>query len=38
MDYLKRSARMSRKDGIRKERSAIKMGMKKDILQETEEQ
>jgi hypothetical protein len=37
MDYLKRSARMSRKDGITKETSRTKMGMK-DILQETEEQ
>jgi hypothetical protein len=38
MDYLSRSARISRMDRIRIETMGIEMGMKKDILQETEEQ
>jgi hypothetical protein len=38
MDYLRRSARISRMDRIINETIKTKMGMKKDILQETEEQ
>jgi hypothetical protein len=38
MDYLRRSARISRMDRIRNETIGTKMGMKKDILQEIEEQ
>jgi hypothetical protein len=38
MDYLRRSARISRMDRIRNETIRTKMGMQKDILQEIEEQ
>jgi hypothetical protein len=38
MDYLRRSARISRMDIITNETIRTKMGMKKDILQEIEEQ
>jgi hypothetical protein len=37
MDYLWRSAKISRMDRIRNETIRTKLGMKKDILQETEE-
>jgi hypothetical protein len=36
MDYLRRSARISRMDKVRNEKIGTKMGMKKDILQEIE--
>jgi hypothetical protein len=38
MDYLRLSARISRMDRIRKEIIRTTMGIKEDILQETEEQ
>jgi hypothetical protein len=38
MNYLRCLARMSRMDRIRNETIRTKMGMKKDILQEIEEQ
>jgi hypothetical protein len=38
MDYLRRSVRISRMDRIKNETIRTKMGMKKDILQEIEEQ
>jgi hypothetical protein len=38
MDHLRRSARISRMDRIRNETIRTKMGMKKNILQEIEEQ
>jgi hypothetical protein len=38
MDYLRRLARISWMDRIRNETIRTKMGMKKDILQEIEEQ
>jgi hypothetical protein len=38
MDYLRRSAKISRTDRIRNETIRTKIGMKKDILQEIEEQ
>jgi hypothetical protein len=38
MDYLRRSARISRMDKIRNEAIRTKMGIKKNIVQETEEQ
>jgi hypothetical protein len=38
MDYLRRSARISRLDKIRNEAIRTKMGIKKNIVQETEEQ
>jgi hypothetical protein len=38
MDYLRRSARISRMDRVRNETIGTKRGMKKDILQEIEEQ
>jgi hypothetical protein len=38
MDYLRRPARISRMDRIRNETIGTKMGMKKNILQEIEEQ
>jgi hypothetical protein len=37
MDYLRRSARISRMDRIRNETIRTKMGIKKDILQEIEQ-
>jgi hypothetical protein len=38
MDYLRRSARISRMERARNETIGTKMGMQKDRLQETEEQ
>jgi hypothetical protein len=38
MDYLRRSARISQLDKIRNEAFRTKMGIKKNIVQETEEQ
>jgi hypothetical protein len=38
MDYLRRSARISRMDNIRNEAIRTKIGIKKNIVQETEEQ
>jgi hypothetical protein len=38
MDYLRRSATISRMDRIRNKTIRTEMGMKKEILRETEEQ
>jgi hypothetical protein len=38
MDYLRRSTRISRMDEIRNEAIRTKMGIKKNIVQEIEEQ
>jgi hypothetical protein len=38
MEYLRRSARISRMDKIRNEAMRTKMGTKKNIVQETKEQ
>jgi hypothetical protein len=37
MDYVRRSAKISRMDRIRNETIRTKLGMKKDILQETKQ-